>query len=338
MLRRVSALILLLVTVYPWPASYATSFSYGAWIPYWEKDKALEEARAISSGLDSIVAFMCLFDTEDRLTMPEETEEILFELMSLSSRHGKVFLSVVNDAERVSGGYENKSTALLSRLFSTQEQQRRHIVQLLSLIDQYKPDGLELDYENIRKDRALWSSYMKLVEALWTVCQQESIRLRVVLPWDAPRYTTLPQGPEYVVMCYNLYGTHSGPGPKADYTFLRTVCELYRVVPGSVRMAFATGGFEWTGKKVLARTQRQSEERLASVGVTPERDPESGVLHACFMEDGALCDLWYADGTTLALWRDLCAEYGYTSFDLFRLGGNDLSDMEDSIWQALERR
>ena len=30
-----------------------------------------------------------------------------------------------------------------------------------------------------------------------------------------------------------------------------------------------------------------------------------------------------ADGETLAFWRDILRDMGYTHFDLFRLGGND---------------
>ena len=36
------------------------------------------------------------------------------------------------------------------------------------------------------------------------------------MPMDAP-YSV---GPEYMVMLYNLYGLHSGPGPKADGPFI----------------------------------------------------------------------------------------------------------------------
>jgi spore germination protein YaaH len=307
--------------------AFADGYATGVWLPYWDSDEALSEADALAGKLDAAVAFACLFDSSDRPLMLPETEELLKDLKSrFKGTDTAVFLSIVNDIEVAEGRYDNKSVKLLQRLFATDEAMSAHLEALVQLIDDYALDGLELDYENLKKDGTLWASYTAFIQRAWGVCQRDGVRLRVVLPWDAPKYASLPEGPEYTVMCYNLYGTHSGPGPKADFAFLKTTCELYRNVPGTVRMAFATGGFDWSDGAIESLSQAQARAQLVDVGVAPTRDEPSGVLKASYTSDGVGHEVWYADGATLAAWRDTCAAYGYEGFDLFRLGGNDLDD------------
>ena len=87
-------------------------------------------------------------------------------------------------------------------------------------------------------------------------------------------------------------------------------------------MAFACGGFLWTGDKVRkAMTEQEATAWLEENGVTAQRDPDSMALRAILHGEEKNI-LWFADGVTLAFWRDTMREQGYHSFDLFRLGGN----------------
>jgi len=235
-----------------------------------------------------------------------------------------VYLSVVNDRQTRSGA-EGKSTALLRRLLSSDEAITRHIDDLIMLVDSTRVEALEIDYENLGDDTALWQRFTLFIRELHAQLARDGISLRVVLPWDAPKYATLPQGPEYSVMCYNLYGPHSGPGPKADFAFLDEIASLYAALPGPVRMAFATGGFDWSAAGVESLTQQQAETRLSRLGVTPTRDAASGALTAEYSLDGAAHTLWYADSQTLLAWQERTADFA--GFDLFRLGGNSLNDL-----------
>ena len=327
-MKRAISLALLVLLLCPCiQSASAQDYAYGAWLPYWDLDSSLPEAESLGADLDVAIAFACLFDNKDRPFMLEEARSALDSLQRMfDGTETTVFLSIVNDIEVSRGKYENKSADLLRRLFQDETAMSSHLEALAALIDDYAPDGLELDYENIKKDTTLWAAYAAFIEKAWAMCERDGVRLRVVLPWDAPRYVHLPEGPEYTVMCYNLYGYHSGPGPKADLNFLRTTCELYQGFCGKVSMAFATGGFTWRGSEIKSVTQEEAEKLLLDAGVTPIRDDPSGALTATFESNGEPCEIWYADGATLAAWRDACADYGYTAFDLFRLGGNSLED------------
>lgn len=312
--------------------AHAQALQYGAWLPYWEPDAALAEMETLADRLDEVIAFAALFDTADQPLMLPETETLLKDLQK--AYHGTdttVFLSIVNDLQTGDGQYDNKSTALLSRLFASDDAISRHLEALVQLVDDYSLAGLELDYENLKSDAQLWQQYVNFLQRVWAYCARDGLRLRVVLPWDAPKYAQLPQGPEYSVMCYNLYGTHSGPGPKADIAFLQQTCALYQPLGAGVRMAFATGGFDWHGDQITDLTQEEAADQLLLAGTEPTRDADSGAMTATYVADGETHVIWYADAQTLALWRDTCMENGFTAFDLFRLGGNDLADWDDAL-------
>lgn len=324
---------LFLFTFYSPVGAAAESFACGAWLPYWEYDTSMTELEELSGTFDEAIAFACIFNSDDQPLMLPDTVTLLDGINSAcEGTDTAVFLSVVNDIELSPGKYDNKNADLLRRLFANEAAQSAHLEALAALVDEYGLTGLELDYENLKDDTTLWQNYAAFIQRAWAMCERDGVRLRVALPSDAPKYVTLPAGPEYSVMCYNLYGYHSGPGPKADIAFLKDTCALYQPLGLKVRMAFATGGFDWHGGDITALTQQQAQEQLNAACVTPTRDPASGVLTATYTADGETHEVWVADGQTLALWRDTCRAAGFTSFDLFRLGGNDTADWKNAFF------
>lgn len=324
------AVLILLAGVYS--GAIAENYQYGAWMPYWEYDDSILELNSLTDKLDKVIAFACIFDANDDLLMLDETETMLRELQKdCMDTDTDVYLSVVNDIEIETNVYDNKNADLLRRLFADEESMALHLEALISLIDRYSLTGIELDYENIRTDTELWEQYATFIQQAWSVCERDGIQLRIVLPWNAPNYVDLPQGPEYSVMCYNLFGYHSGPGPKADIAFLDDTCAYYQSLLPNVSMAFATGGFDWHGDEITSLTQQQAEANLCEADAMPIRDADSGALCAIYDFDGETHEVWYADAETLAIWRDTCVQNGFSSFDFFRLGGNDVNDWKSEL-------
>lgn len=313
-MKRILSTLCALLLMLPHQAS-----AMGAWLPCWDASAALEEASALADQLDQVCTFAASFDQGGRLILPEEARSLLLELqVAFAGTDTEVYLSVVNDLDS-----EAKSTRLLERLLATDTSLNSHIDDLIMLVDSTRVEFLEIDYENLGSDTRLWQRFTSFIEKLYQLLEQDGISLRVVLPWDAPRYALLPHGPEYSVMCYNLYGLHSDPGPKADFAFLEEIAALYAGIP-NVRMALASGGFEWSANETRSLTQQQAETLLQRYDITPVRDETSGALTASYTLDGTSRTLWYADAQTLRLWQEHLP--GFAGFDLFRLGGNNTAD------------
>ncbi|MBQ7487175.1 MAG: hypothetical protein IJT77_06760 [Clostridia bacterium] len=298
----------------------------GAWLTYWDVDGAIDEVNSHAGKWDELICFEAYFDEDGDLVVPDEDAEIL---EALAASGAAVYLSLVNDVQQWDGTVVQKSREFLTRNLSTEEAQSRHVDKVLELVDTYHLSGLEIDYENMKKDTQLWSWFVSFISRLSGILSRDGVRLRVVMESGAPKYAEFPEGPEYICMCYNLYGYHSGPGPKADREFLEEIGQNWASIPGEPRMAFATGGFLWdeSGTVTKALTETDAAELVSYMGVKPERDEASMALTVRINgKDGGT--LWYADGTTLAYWRDVLADMGYHHFDLFRLSGNDPDSLD----------
>lgn len=272
-----------------------------AWVVYWDPE--------LKERAEKFCLFSCLFEESGEVILPQELEEIKDELP------GTVFLSFTNDVRHPDGTAVQKDAAFLEQQWKDPGMEEM-IDSILELSSSFGAGGIEIDFENLGK-AGLWEKFITFLEKLYSRTEEEGLPLRVVLGVDAP-VEDLPEGPEYAVMCYNLYGTHSGPGPKADLAFLEDTAGRFSSLPG-IHYALATGGFLWKGEEVQSLTQVQAEEMAAEKNAKPGRDPGSYALSFSWRE----ATVWYADGTTLARWQQQIREVdGDARFDLWRAGGN----------------
>ncbi len=306
----------------------------GAWIVYWDWASGIEEAKSMVPPPERLIAFGALFDADEHVILEPEASDML-RAMQAAFPSGKVWLSVINDLTLSAGGYSNKDAGLLRRLLSDPEKRAEHVRELVTLAEAWKLKGLEIDYENMRGDAELLASYTAFLRELWGELKSRGIALRACLEWDTVLYAELPEGPEYVVMCYNLYGHHSGPGPKADKAFLREVAALWAGRKDCV-MALAAGGYDWVDGQVAREVRETEAEKIfRSRNLKTARDPDSGAVYGEYLAEGKTHTVWYADTETLRVWMETLLEAGFSRFDIFRLGGNRIADWNESLPSAL---
>ena len=290
-----------------------------AWIVYWDWDRGVSEAQ--KNKPDALIAFAASFDEQGKLRLPAEmTEERLAALPK-----DKTYLSFVNDQQQ-EGKALLKDTKLLKKLLGKKTARQQHIADVLALSKRYGFAGVEIDYENVWKDAALMKDYAAFIKELRDECRAQKLKLRVVLEPKALRYTSLmPENVEYVIMFYNLYGGHSGPGPKADRRFIWHTLSEAAKLPGTPNVAFANGGFDWSApKKAKGITLVQAEALQKKYQAQPERDEKSRALHFTYNVGAEKHTVWYADRETLNYWQQLAQAVGFKRFSSWRLGGNEM--------------
>lgn len=300
-----------------------------AWAASWDKDKGLAEYRQIKRHLSSLSCFMAYYDSDDKLFIPAETREIAAFARKEGQEHR--YLTITNDWQDEKGRKTAKDKELLKRLFSDDERKEAVIKEMLAAAKELDCNGVELDYEAFFKDKALLQDYLSFTYKLSAACIKEGLALRIVLEPGMPMDAGLCKGPEYVVMFYNLYGRHSGPGPKADAEFIQKTIAKMASIPGEKGAAFATGGCLWEDYGLLGlkkgTTRFLDEDEAAALlqkhGVKPERDEASYALHGKYQDNGHSYELWYADSETLNAWIKAAADGGITKISLWRLGGNN---------------
>lgn len=273
------------------------------WSTYWD---GTGDSSVISGHADQVSAaslFAASF-VDGELSVPDALPRTMRRIRADGHLDDvAVFLSVVNDVER-DGKTVQKDTDILGTLFESDASCERHARDLVKLARDGGYDGIEIDYEKIRKDLALWERFLVFEQKLLERAGDAGLRVRVVLEPSTPvDEVAFLGGAEYSVMCYNLCGGGTEPGPKADFSFLDKTVDAFGTLPG-ISFALANGGYSWkSGTTEAAQVTRTEVERmLRGGGAKPSRDDASGALSFKCKVDGAEREIWYADSRTLARW------------------------------------
>ncbi|QRG70661.1 glycosyl hydrolase [Brevibacillus choshinensis] len=295
-----------------------------AWLVDWQWKAGTENFQGMTNGLASVQMFAAYFDESDNLLFTDEFKKGLPKVQEIARKSSLVHvdLTIVNDQKRQDGSDLQKEPTIVTRLMATLESRARHINQIMEALSTYHFHGVEIDYERI--DEKDWDNMMAFINELYTRLQEQEKTLRIVLEPRTPiESLSLPKGPVYVMMAYNLYGTQSGPGPKADRSFIMELAARMKTVPGEKVIALAAGGFDWSESgEVKAVTEEQAAGLAKSSVEVPRRDNASGSIHFQYVDEKKQKHtVWYADETTLKTWANVISSEGYHNLALWRLGG-----------------
>lgn len=294
-----------------------------AWLVYWDLDNGEKELKKISPRLESLSFFAAYFDSHEKLFVPKA----LLEKHAKLKKQGKYveYLTIVNDQVKPNSSPSVKNTEILKSVLGTDEAMDSHIKEIITLTKAGNFEGVEIDYERIWRDATTKKLFMKFIERLYGVTQAQGLKLRVVLEPGTPFSTThFITGPEYVVMLYNLYGTHTLlPGPKADRTFIQKTLTSMETLPEPKTVAYSGGGCLWNtkGQRRLL-TEKEASVIIKKYNLQPIRDAESQCLVLKYRDGIVFNYVWFADVTTINYWISLAKEGGIKNVALWRLGGN----------------
>lgn len=296
-----------------------------AWLVYWDTASFEEEIDYWSDRISNIIYFAAYFDENNKLFIPDnitETKEIIDELYNDKSWGN--YITFVNDKVYSDGSSSLKDADLLYELFKSDESMSNHINDIISIAVEGGYKGIEIDYEKIRKDIDLWEKFNVFLEKLIKVAESYNLPIRVLLEPSTPvDKIELPEGPEYVMMCYNLYGYGTEPGPKANKDFLLELVDKMKKVSSNRGYALATGGFDFTENgEVKAITEKEAEDLLIEYDkVSEKRDENSQCKVFKYIDsNGVNHQVWYADSDTLKYWESILIENGEDNISIWRLG------------------
>lgn len=295
-----------------------------AWVVDWNWESGVADLQHISRKLERLQVFAAYFDSENHLYFTDDMYEALPRIFETARQGGvqDVDLTIVNDRWNPDGTSVQKDPEVVTRILGSQESQEKHIAEIIDIVERYGFDGVEMDFEKVSE--ADWEKLSSFYEELYERLNAKGKALRIILEPRTPiERLSLPEGPVYVMMAYNLFGSHSGPGPKADHSFIQKLASRMKALPGETAIALSVGGFDWAdgGKAASVTEQRAAELLQLSSATSPVRDKASGSLHFTYKdEDDRKHTVWYADGETIAQWVGVAEQSGYHNIVLWRLG------------------
>lgn len=300
-----------------------------AWIADWDLAKGLAEWRANKSLFTSVRVFAAYFDEGAHPSLAPAWAAALGNDVKTVFGSVPALLTVVNDVVTPSGkGNKLKDPELVRRLVSSPQARAGHIDELIRLAERSRFAGLEIDYENVTA--AVWPDFSVFVAELYAATTARGLALSVVLqPQRRYLAAPMPAGPDYVLMGYNLFGSHSGPGPKATPKFLAEQADSLRAIGllDATSLALATGGFDWTeGKAANQLGEAEAADLIARKQLQSSRSDLDGYLVSRYRDEaGKNHEIWHADATTLATLWQAARTAGFSRLVLWRLGGNSPS-------------
>ncbi len=291
-----------------------------AWVAYWDLD-VQRELNTLDKELKELSYFAAYFDSNNKLIIPEQLINYYDE--TKEEEYIK-YLTIVNDKINSDSKFSLKDIDLLKALLADSNLRSKHVKEIINLASQYGFDGVEIDYEQIKKDMELWNNYLLFIKELYNEAEAAKLKLKIVLESNTPfEDLEFVEGPTYVMMCYNLHGGFSEPGEKANPKFIEELVDKMETVPGNKSFAIATGGFNWgSDGKVTSLSEIEAQVLIKEYNVEKKRDDESQcVVFKYTDKTGIEHEVWYADKNTLSSWMKVIKEKEY-SISLWRLGGN----------------
>ncbi len=278
------------------------------WAVYWDNEDVAGKLSEKALDTDIICIFEAYFDDGYKLVY-NDASAALFEKLKNDpeGKDRKYYLTFVNDVVGASATVQKDTDVLYSVL----KDPSKHASDIADMAKKNGFDGVEIDYEKIRKDMDLWDLFIPFERELLTICAKEGLEVRVVLEPSTPvSKLEFPEGPEYVVMCYNLFGYGTKPGPKADEEFLSELVSDFETLPGDTGYALANGGFDWdlSEDSLTALTDTEGKVLLSEHEKDAHRDEKSGVMTFTYDKDGSDHEVWIADDETMKFWSGILHE------------------------------
>lgn len=287
------------------------------WCVYWDIDSTTQqEINKVSAKIDTLCYFGAYFQNEE-LFIPDA---LLQYHQKNKDKDFKEYLTVVNDVVTKDKTFLKDENIIKKILVD--DDMNTHIEELVQLVKINDFDGLELDYEDFNTNISLWNQYSIFIDNLYTALQKENKGLRVLLEAKSPiDKVQLPKGPTYVMMCYNLYGGFSEPGPKANKEFLLKLKKKTENIE-NIEYALASGGFKWGDTKVTNVTVEEALQLADQHQVKPIQDT-SGAWYFTYQENNKEYTIWFGDMETIEGWQKILKA---ETISLWKMGGNNFTD------------
>jgi hypothetical protein len=211
-----------------------------------------------------------------------------------------------------------KDPTVVHDLIADPARREEHVRALAEQVEEDGFSGLHLDYEQVAESDS--SEFKAFVGELRRELEGRELGLEVVVepsrgPLPEPNTTSVS------VMGYDLFGPHSGPGPRATPEFVSGLRQRLRGDSDSTAgLAMALGGFAWEPGGEVRPLDWARAAQLSDGAEHRHRGALDGVPSAR-LDDGT--ELWFEDPESLlskweAAWRS-----GFRRLLLWRLGGND---------------
>jgi spore germination protein len=276
----------------------------------------------------------------------EFTDSDVESLVSIAHRNNVMILPVVHNL-LYSGGGQDASRTVASKVFATQESRRTAIDNIIALIDRFGFDGVNIDIEDVFKEDSakLTLFYTELGQTMkrrgYFLSASVPARIRDYPPFnpfsDPFDYSAIgAAADQFIVMLYNEHGwPGSGPGPVVSSNWMTKVLSyaLTKMPAEKIAVGISVFGFDFnltTGKNTYATYSMAADlAKKYNKSIIFDQDTLTPMF-AYEDEQGNKHEVWFENSNSIIAKMKLAWQLGISGVALWRLA------MEDpGLWQRI---
>jgi spore germination protein YaaH len=290
-----------------------------AWLVYFDGERGLAELREHGSLFDRVSLFAYELDPGGSPRPAPSMRQMVPRFLMLSRQKDfEPWVTVVNDVRYGVDSAIAKDPDLVHELIADSDRRSAHAEDLAERVAADGFAGLHLDYERVPEADS--SEFQAFVGALASALEVRGLGLEVVLE---PSRGPPPErsSANVTVMAYDLFGEHSGPGPRSTPEFVTELGPRARIdMDSAAAVALAVRGFSWDTAGNVTSLDWTRGHQLAGEARTRNRDNSNRVPSAQ-LDDGT--QVFFEDAESLLGKWEAAWDVGFRRLAIWRLGGND---------------
>lgn len=314
----------------PEPPSQEVMIS--AWIAYWDLQGALTTYKQNTTNIHSLSPTWYFLQANGSLGLKNTARNQ--ELIDLCKENGTELIPTIS----------NGSATELSDILNDSELQQRHISAIVNEVLTQDYDGIDIDYEAIKKtDKNVFSDFIK---NLAIKLGAHDKKLTIAILWKnefAPVIDQFSESraaqdweeigkhvDEFRIMGYDYTHSYDAAGPIAPKEWLESILvfAIGTVDSEKIVLGLPLYAYEWVEGSKGARALVWSD--VQNIKTTHKSSIITNELNQEFLENQLVYNngtinkvIWYQDSTATQKRVELAKTYGVFKFIFWRMGGED---------------
>ncbi|MFA5633739.1 MAG: glycosyl hydrolase family 18 protein [Candidatus Dojkabacteria bacterium] len=299
------------------------------WIPNWGFDLGFESLQNNKDIIDTVNPVLYSVDGYGNVVSRGVSQSNIEMLLEYCKKNNIRVIPTV-------GSFDY--SAMVSAFNSTESYQN-HLNTILSEIDEYDFDGIDIDYEMIHvQQKEFYLNFLKdLKQELQS--RDKILSISIFPQWENAEYvdnqetrevqdyiTVGEYADEVRIMAYD-YTLQSSqtPGPIAPTEWIKDVLDYAtkKIPKEKIWLGIHLYGYQWSSDKTIAFTYTTAENSIIkNPNINHSFLTDIGEGYAEFgCEDGFLCKAYFQLPEGINIRRDIAKEYGIAGVSYWRLGG-----------------
>lgn len=299
------------------------------WIPNWGFDLGYESLQNNKEIIDTVMPILYTVDKSGNVISRGVSDININKLLRYCTENNIRVIPTV-------GSYDFES---MKAGFASTQSYTKQINTIVSEVEKYNFDGIDLDYEMINTSEK--ENYLEFLNALGKELRKRNKILSVtVFPqWDNATYNDHQEtrsvqdytiigryADEVRIMAYD-YTLQSSktPGPIAPVNWVEDILVFAtkNIPKEKIWLGIHLYGYQWSSDRTVAFTYTTTESAIInSSGINNIFREDIGEGYAEFScDDGFLCKTYFQTPKGVEIRRDIAKEYNIAGVAYWRLGG-----------------